>query len=175
MAINDKVLKIIKQSTIKNNDVIGYLLNVYFGYIPSYTPPEFVSEVMKLDIVKIEDKKITWVIPLFKEVEDAFDWVVDEYVQLFKNKNPNKLMNNKECIKRMKKFFSDYPKYRKEDVILATEMYLSKVDPRFMMYPHYFITKGRGIDKVENLLANIEAYQEATEVVKGTGLDNKMQ
>ena len=59
----------------------------------------------------------------------------------------------------MKKFFSENPDVRKEEVIGATTMYIRSTEAKYIRLPHYFISKGVGSEKTSDLFNWIEKYR----------------
>lgn len=79
----------------------------------------------------------------------GFQWVVDEYLQLFKNAGtPKRDLHEKITVGKMEKFFSKNPSVRKDEVIMATRLYIiDKVgEGSFLREPRYFILKNRESD-----------------------------
>lgn len=95
---------------------------------------------------------------LFKEeIKTPWDWVKEEYVEYFAHVGKEKHL--KESLARMKKFFSENPDVRKEEVIGATIMYIRSTEARYIRLPHYFISKGVGSEKTSDLFNWIEKYR----------------
>lgn len=59
----------------------------------------------------------------------------------------------------MKKFFSENPDVRKEEVMGATIMYIRSTEDKYIRLPHYFISKGVGSEKTSDLFNWIEKYR----------------
>lgn len=165
MKINEEILDVFQDFSIRKDDGICYLLCVYHGIKPTYIPKEFKIKMNTTKIVVDKEGTLHWNIPLFEGQNTNFQWVVDEYIPLFKAKNPKKGTYRRECLARMKKFFADYPEVRKEDVIGAVRLYLEDTDPRFIRKPHFFICKGKGADKIEELVEWVEIYRDSEEEI----------
>jgi hypothetical protein len=176
MKINPKIKEVMADHRINYDDALGYLFAIYYGHRPSYIPASIRAKVNSTKVVSHDPKKgYTFTIPLFLGVETAFEWVETEYVVLFEETNPDKGGKVAEATKRMKKFFADNPQYRKEDVIGATEMYLSNTDSTYIMFPHYFIKKGRGLDATETLLDWVKKYKLANSTMDRSDVQNTMR
>lgn len=177
MKINPKIKEILKEADIFYDDALGYLLAVHYGHRPTYIPDSLRLKVNATKIVEKEEKGgYKWNLPLFEGTEFAFEWVATEYVPLFKEAGSERTGKVRESTARMKKFFAKNPQYRKEDVIEATKMYLLNTDPRYMMFPHYFIEKGKGLDKVWPLIDWIEKLELSNSLGEGrTSVQNTMQ
>lgn len=87
---------------------------------------------------------------------DDWDWVKTDYCPLFKTlgKEPH----YRECVKRMKALFKmEKNNLTQELVIAATKLYLSENrDPKYIKQPHYFIFKGSGAERTDDLLGYID-------------------
>lgn len=158
MKINEKILDVFKDYNINPDDGICYLLSVYYGYKPTYIPDEFKQKMNVSKIVEIKGKDIVWNISLFLEQETSFDWVKTKYCSLFIEHTGNSGYYT-ESVRRMKKFFAEYPQYRMDDVINATKLYLNNTEPKYTRRPHYFIEKGKGVEKQSDLLTWIDNYK----------------
>lgn len=161
MKINRTIVEYL--SAVKVGEIYGvpYLLALYFGYDPIYVPKDLKELVASSGIYRRDGSTIVWLVPLFEGQEVAFDWVETEYLKLFEPIGKNK--HKRECISRMKSLFRTHPDIRKEDVLSATRLYLSNTDPRFVRMPHYFISKGVGADKVQDILEWIDKYRQRQE------------
>ena len=104
-------------------------------------------------------------IPVFKEQEqevnskDKFEWV-SNFRDLFKKVNIDRWGTLTTCKERMKKFFSENPEVRIDEVMGATELYLKNTDRNFIMKSHKFIYDGFGSSKNSTLEEWIEKYRE---------------
>jgi len=169
MKINEKIIVILKDYNIKIDDGICYLMSIYHGYSPSFIPLDFKLKMNQTRIVVpcLENKGVTWNLPLYEGVETAFSWVKEEFVPMFKEKNNSKGGHVTATTARMKKFFSENAEYRKDDVITATRNYLANTDGDYIRFPHYFISKGKGLDKTSDLLDWLERLKEEREYLQG--------
>lgn len=158
--INEEIKKILREFNISEKDGIPYLLSLHFGYFPEYFPDYLKSRINLTKIVDSSGNGITWNIPLFAGGVSKFDWVKDRYIELFKK--VGKGTNVRESTVRMKRLFAENPEIRIDDVIGATEMYLTATDSKFVRMPHYFIQKGSGGAKTEDILDWIDRYKETT-------------
>ena len=157
MKINPKILDALRECNISSDDGVPPLLSLYFGYKPSYYPSAL---LLKLNVAKIVEHTKTglqWNIPLFEGVETAFDWVITEYLAIFEIVGKNKF--KRESVTRMKKLFKENPDIRKEEILGATKMYILNVDPKYVRNPHYFIEKGLGGDKTQDILEWVDKYR----------------
>lgn len=162
MEINSKVKEILQEFHIPLEDGIPYLIALHYGYEPSYIPDVLKSKMNRTNIVVPEKHKtagLKWNISLFDNQDTNFEWV-KEWMEKFRRVNPTRDFSLSNCKRRMKKFFSKYPQYRKDDVMAATDMYLKNIEDRnYMITPHYFIEKGSGATKTEPLLDWCEKYE----------------
>lgn len=160
MTINEEIYPVLKEYGIVREDGIAYLLMRYFGCKPTFIPDSLVTKINMTGIIYMDkNNTLQWKIPLFNEQETAFDWVKKEYQQLFKDANPDKAGNGNTCVRLMKAFFAANPDVRKDEVIEATKMYIKNNDPQYIRFSHYFISKGKGLNKIEELKDWIEKYR----------------
>lgn len=186
MKINSEIIEILAEYNVHKDNAICYLISLYFGYKPSYIPDDFKKKMNTTRIYEIDrHNSLQWNIPLFQgddKKTDPFDWVKSEYQVLFKNTNLSRAGNGNECVRRMKAFFAENPDVRKEEVLGAVELYLSKTDSDYIRTSHYFIVKGRGLDRISDLEEWLKIYREKesklqSTITNTTGKDvvNKMQ
>lgn len=122
----------------------------------------------KIYISTLDDEK--------SDPKDPWAWVKDEYVAMFKAKNPDKGGKVKECVMRMKKMFQENPEIRKEDVILTTKLYLSQTNSKYIRFPHYFLKKGVGTEAIYEFLDWYEKYKDGKLAGQGRqSVTNTMQ
>jgi len=178
LEFNPDIKEIIEEFNLDYDLSFNYLLAIYHNLKTNNYSYEFQTIMAKTGIIFIGvDGKDEWKIPLYIGQETAFEWVKD-YCELFKRANKAKGGHIKSSTARMKKMFSINPEVRKDEVLGATIMYINQVeDFGYLMFPHYFISKGVGADKTENLLDWIDKYKEAEEMenTDGTDLSNSMQ
>ena len=184
MEINQQIRDLLDSFGINQEDGLSYLLSVYFECRPSYTPTILIQKINATNILGIgASRELIWNIPLFVssvETDGKWDWV-KLWNKSFGDINPKRKGSDKDCIIRMKKFFSENPEVRKEDVIGATKLYFNSLSSRdYLTSSHYFIVKGsvRNRDRVSALEVWVERYQqEMSEAPESTGddLSIKMQ
>ena len=163
--INQKVIDIVEKSSFKSQDIFVYLLSLFFNYEPSYIPEKVKEETNRLGIINRDYLKgtVQWIVPLFNitpEIDTAWDWVHNDYRKLFSDVKAIAGGNKKSCTMKMKKFFSEHPDVRKQDVIDAAKLYIEefangKNNPVYMQRADYFISKtqnGVGGKAVESRL-----------------------
>lgn len=178
MEINPEIYKHLKGNKIGEKEGLAYLLSVYFDVIPCYIPEVLIRLIYISKIIEPDKTGVKWNIPLFQGQETKFEWVKTEYVKLFKDKNSDKGGHVREATARMKRLFIENPEYRKEDIIEATKLYLNSLnDVRYIMLPHYFIEKGKGVEKTQEILTWLEKLEELREFNQqaGQSLNTKMQ
>ena len=178
MEINTEIKSILQECGVGVEDGMSYLLMVYFGYKPSFVPEVLKTKVNATGIYFMDkNNSLQWKIPLFSDQETAFDWVKSEYVQLFVDAHPDKRGNGNSSVRLMKAFFASNPDVRKEEVIEATKMYMRNNNPQFIRQSHYFISKGKGANKIEELKDWIEKYRlwQKDTGEHRTGIANTMQ
>ena len=119
-----------------------------FSLIPSVCILVLVLEIRFSTLIESENSK------------SNFDWVKEEYIPLFKQKNPKKGTHAREATARMKKLFAEFPDVRKDEVLKATQNYLLATDADYIRNPHYFIIKGSGTGKIMDILTWIDRLRE---------------
>lgn len=159
MKLNENIKPVLESFGIIYEEAIPYLLSLYFGFNPDYIPDYLKQKVNISKIVEMEDDVLKWNIPLFEGaiVDQKWEWVATEYVALFAA--IGKGTHKREALTRMKRLFSANPDIRKDEVIGATEMYLYNTESKYARLPHYFIEKGTGGDKTQDILEWIEKYR----------------
>ncbi len=184
MELNPEIKKRFK-NTGHYDICMAYLLARHFELnLDAFALAEhrILSSLMEKEIISM-DSKAALLIPLFKpekKEDDRFGWVKKEYVALFKAKNARKGGHIKESTLRIKKFLKSNPNYGKDDIIAATKLYLDSTDWQYIRDPHYFISKGVGQDRTEDVLNWIEKVHELRESKKeanssNTPISHKMQ
>ncbi len=164
MKINEEVKQLLKEYNIPVKDAIAYLITVYFDCVPSYTPSLLIEKIQRTNLIKYKSPtNVEWAIPLFQEQITGFDWVkdwMDEFGKLNKERRGTRGLVEA----RMKKFFATYPDIRKDDVLIATEMYLKSIEnPMYIMKSHKFIMNGVGLEKTSELKEWVDKYREHQE------------
>lgn len=159
MKINEQIINILKDFNINPDDGIPYLLALHFNYNPEYIPDSLKQKINISKIVEQENTGLKWNIALFEgsTIDQAWDWVVNEYIALFAK--IGKGTHKREAVSRMKRLFANNPELRKDDVLGATEMYLYNTNAKFARLPHYFIEKGVGGNKTQDILEWIDKYK----------------
>jgi hypothetical protein len=156
--INENIIKTLTSNAIGDEGII-YLLSIYFNLDVKCIPQKIQTKVNLLKIVERDydaaSFSVKWNEPLFEgesPTQSHWDWVED-WRKLFKRVNPERDGTKKYCITRMKKFFSKFPNYRKEDVMIATRAYLGSVaSPQYCKKAHKFIFEGSGVNEYSLLL-----------------------
>ena len=168
LEFNHEIDEILKECGVVKENAYPVLLCYYFNQkIPSYIPPLLLQKIHATGIVTMDvNHTIHWKVPLFAHQETAFDWVKTEYCELFKQiGKPGRV---KESTSRLKKLFAKHPDIRKEDIIGAAQMYINNVEnPKYCRDPHYFILKGIGANKTEDILEWIEKFRLSQEMSVG--------
>lgn len=178
MKINNKIIKILKDNNMNIDNCLCYLFCIFFNIKPDFIPSNIILKLNIFNIYYINDKGIIeWYIPLFEELDIHFKWVIEEYIDLFKEVDETKAGFENETLIRMRNLFSNNPEIRKEDVIGATKLYLQYTDKKYIRQCHFFIKKGIGINKTEDILTWIKRYKELENKDKhnDTTLNNILQ
>ena len=155
MEINRRIQTILKDNNINIQSGTLVLLGIYYGLNVDEVCPE---EVVKaINITKIVEKDyrtgaLKWNVSLFAGQELEWDWVINKYNDMW-SRAPDRKDSSGDVIKRMQKFFSMYPQYRKEDVKNATIAYhRSQGNPQYLKSSAKFIFEGIGAMQKSMLL-----------------------
>lgn len=144
---NSEIKKILISKSIPVHDGFSFLLCLYYGTQPSYTPKELERRVFATGIISKDytNNTIKWKLPLFEDTETGFEWV-KEWMDLFKEVNPERRGVKADVLKRMKKFFVNNPSIRKDDVFEGTKLYLRGVsEAKYCKKSHKFIYETDGV------------------------------
>lgn len=161
MKINKKISETFTRFSIDPDEGLLYLLGLFFSLNVDHLDESMKKKVLMSKVVEYSTTGLKWNIPLFEGQETAFAWVTDEYVKLFAS--CDKDTNAREATARMKKLFAENPDIRKEEVLSATEMYLSNTNPKYVKLPHYFLRKGAGADLTQDILTWVERLRTSIE------------
>lgn len=83
---------------------------------------------------------------------DSWSWIENEYIPLFTRVRSDAGGTLTSSMNRMKKFFSENPDVRKEDILQAVQLYLKTInDPQYLQRADYFIKKGVGVNATSRL------------------------
>jgi hypothetical protein len=167
MQINNEIIQKLKDFEISVDDGLAFLLCVYHKLTPSVFSEKLTTKIYTTGILTVlkEEKSqaysVVWNISLFSDNDNFgnFNWVVTDYMSLFIEANPKKRGNQKSTVNNMKRFFSENPHIRKEEVIEATKMYIHNTDSTYIREPQYFIRKGAGSSAIKDLEDWIEKYK----------------
>jgi len=165
MKINQQVIDSIEKAGIPVKDGLSYLLSVYFSCVASTVTSALVKKMAFTGIFSVIKGEIWWHINLFEEAESSktvekWDWVTTEYRKMFESVNPKRSGPKSSALAKMKKFFSENPDTRKEEVIGATKMYIRNLsDAQYITSAHYFISKGTGVNKISGLEDWVDKYK----------------
>ena len=174
--INPRIKDLLSEYKIGQGDGLSVLLSFYYDCEPSFLPEIIKKKVLATGICVFGPKGVEWNVPLFEDQLTDFEWV-KEYVAAFKNINPNVPGTVTESTKRFKKFFAENPTVRFEDIKNAFNMYAASLtDPKYIMYPHYFIFKDKGLDKTSMLEYWLEQYYKTNKGMRErSSLSNTMK
>ena len=176
MKVNSEILKILNEYNINQLEGISFLTLIYHNLFPYFLPEELKTKLEKTGIFTINNQEVVWNIALYEEQLINFEWV-KEYREAFKKINPDRAGTLPFCIVKMKKFFSENPSVRMEEVKGAVNMYFRTVkDPQYLIKAQNFISKGKGLEKESELQVWIERYRETLGEAKGrASLTNTMK
>jgi len=159
--------KLHKEGPFLVDDILCVLLCLYYNLVPSIIEKVALREICTYLLEKgYIDKGFHVIVLLFGEEEKSeekseedtpWTWVKTEYIPLFTELGKDE--HSKESVSRMKKFFSENPDIRKDEVVEATKMYIRSTDSKYVRQPHYFISKGAGVEKLSDLLLWIGKYR----------------
>ena len=166
LTINSEIKSILQERHLPINDSVGFLICLYYKIKPSYIPKELQRKIFSTKIIdkNYETDEIIWKVSLFEETETGFEWIKD-WMDMFGRVNPDRRGVKTDVLRRMKKFFSNNPSIRTDDVIRATEFYIRGVsDSKYLKKSHKFIYEQDGtsmlLEYVERLKERVQTIQE---------------
>lgn len=173
MSINQNLIELLKNNSINVSDSVSYLLSLYFGYEPSYIPELLKKKINTLNIVSYNSTSFTytWQTPLFANPEEGLEWVVTEYLPIFKPfSKDNKF--KRECVTRMSVLLLEFPDLTKDLILAGTKLYIGQClqerrQAKFVSNPHYFIQKDKGVNKTNPILTYTDLVRENRTSNKG--------
>ncbi|MDB4285869.1 hypothetical protein N9933_01045 [bacterium] len=177
MIVNEELKSVLKGADVSFDNALLYLLSLYHELNPTCIPNEVKIKVHALNIVAMSTHGLVWYVPLFETQSTDYGWVENEYLALFEPYGTHK-QHKVECLKRMKKFFYEYfGTYNKEQVLGATKLYVQNGvrTGGYIRLPHYFITKGRGDNRIQDIITWIDVYNLENKQVTRTSLATTMQ
>lgn len=140
--INPEIKEKLQEEKIRPyDDALCYLMCLYYNIKPTYIPENLINKILATGIINRDyiTGEITWKINFLSEDISNFEWI-NEYRNLFKSINPERVGVKNQCISRMKRFFINNPSIRKDDIIEATKNYIRQVDnPKYLKSADYFI------------------------------------
>lgn len=167
--INPEVKRILLSKGIIEDEAMLYLLALHFRLNVCCIPGTIIKRVNLTGIVTRQfgngDFKVRWNTPLFlgksNPTDSNWEWVNTDFRVMFKKVNPDRNGVLQSCIARMKKFFAQYPQFRKADVLAATKAYLYTVsEAQYCKSAHKFIFEGTGTNQHSMLLEWCERTKE---------------
>lgn len=163
---NTQIRDTLTKHNIPIHDGISYLLCQFYGTDPSYIPKDLERKVLATNILTMDydSGNIKWNIPLFEEQETGFEWI-GEWMDLFKQINPERRGVKSDVLRRMKKFFINNPSIRKDEVFEATNNYLKGIsDPKYCKKSSKFIYEMDGTSMLLDYVEKIEQERSKTRV-----------
>ena len=174
MEINPQIKEILQENDIPPGLGTLVLLCYYFNIMPEEEIPDEVHAEIKMTKIVERDYEggiLKWHVPLFiglgetENVDKEWDWII-EWRKLFGAVRADAIGSRADCYKKMKKYFSEHPSVRVEDVIQATKMYLLTVkDPRYLQKADYFISKTVEGSKGSRLDMYLEILKDSSKTV----------
>jgi hypothetical protein len=122
---NTDLISLLKKERINVDDALTYLLSLYYEIKPSYIPQKLESAILALNIVNrnFSSNVLVWNINLFEEQITNFEWI-EEFRNMFKSINPDRVGTKIDTLKRMKKFLQENPMTSVSEILEATRLYL---------------------------------------------------
>ena len=183
MKINPKLKEFLKEKgkEEKYEEIFNILSFSYFfpeSTFPEYFPKDLLQFVFQSRLLLYDSlggvHSLT--LPLFEdlETESKMAWV-DTFRNFFKTANSDRAGTRKTCFDRMKIFLRENPEIRAQEILGATEMYVSNTNPAYIMKSHKFIYDGAGSFRNSTLEEWVEKYREAREISLDKDISDKMQ
>lgn len=171
MNINPEIPKTLRQFNINEADGILCLLALYYNLNETIIPPIVSKQVSLSKIVERDidhPGKIIWNIALYEnEVipqDKEWEWV-ENFRKAFGKLRADAIGNKKNCYDKMKKFFSQNPEIRVDDIKEALNMYLKpfelgRQDVKYLQQADYFISKRVKAEGGTEYSSRLEMYLE---------------
>lgn len=150
--INSEIPKILKQFNINEGDGILCLLSLYHKLNDSIIPPLISKQINLTKIVERDYEnpgRLIWNISLYENEiipeDKEWEWI-EKYREEFGKLRSDAIGNKKNCYTKMKKYFSEHPEVRVENIKQAVQMYLipfqrGRSDLQMLQRADYFISK----------------------------------
>ncbi len=141
--INEKLPRKLRSNKLDVDSYMCACIGIHFGYKPDVQYKKGLVDAGIVEVVKKRGKtSINLLVPVFNDTEIEWHWVTNEFDALFKNVRSDCGGYGSQCIKKMKKVFTEDPSIRKDDVIAATVAYIASVNNvNMLMRSHNFINK----------------------------------
>lgn len=165
LEVNSRIKEILNNCNISIHDGLSYLLCLYYELEPSFIPNEIIRRISASGIVEKDLKtgNFKWNVDLFEESDDNLEWI-GEWMDLFKEKNPERRGTRSLAIKRMKSFYMNNPFISKAEVFEATKMYLQGVSqPKYCKKSHKFIKEQDGSSMLKEYIDILRERNETEE------------
>ena len=169
LKVNSEIKGILKSKNIALHDGLLYLLGIYYGLTPSYIPLELEKRILSCNILSKEyvSGTTTWKVPLFEETITGYEWIGD-WMNLFKQVNPERRGVKRDVLTRMKKFFVNNPSIRKQEVEKATRNYLNTIkNPKYCKKSHKFIYELDGTSMLLDYVEQLHTTEKRVNAYKG--------
>ena len=154
MRINPDLEKVLKDKLeeIEVDTAILYLISIKMELKVNCFSEELIRKVNLLKIISRDynNNKLLWLIPLYaaeevSNLDDNWKWI-NEYRSIFEKIGKEYKGDEKGVLQKLKKYFSEHPEVRKEDVLEAALLYTypfanKQNNPKFMTNANYFINK----------------------------------
>ena len=157
--ISKEVRQIFKLNGIDVDKGVLHLLAVRYGVIDHHTSKKDLEAIAALNIYAFVPGGVNWSIPLFTGETIDFSWVAERFIPLFARCGKDKYAS--EATLRFRQLFKDNPKLTADLIIQATKDYIDDTPLRYVMHPHYFVTKGIGTQKTHTVLNWVNYPKEA--------------
>ena len=163
--LNSQIRDILVENNINLEDGISYLICINYGLKPSFVPVDLERKILAVGILNkdLASNTICWKVSLFGEQTTNFEWV-SEWMDLFKKVNPGRRGIKTDVLRRMKKFFANFPDIRKDEVFSATCRYIQSVnDPQYIKKSHKFIFEQDGSSMLKDYVDEIRRLEDGNE------------
>ena len=163
--LNSQIRDILVENNINLEDGISYLICINYGLKPSFVPVDLERKILAVGILNkdLSSNTICWKVPLFGEQTTNFEWI-SEWMDLFKKVNPGRRGVKTDVLRRMKKFFANFPDIRKDEVFYATYKYIQSVnDPQYIKKSHKFIFEQDGSSMLKDYVDEIRRLEDGNE------------
>lgn len=165
MKLNNEFIEFNKKYNLDQEQSLLYVL-FKLNLINKDCSKLIVSNKSKIDYLILDNSTSGTKFPIFNNIEyktytptssSVIESRIDEYRNLFKGYKVGSMGDKKACIKKLEKWFEDYPSKSMDDVLNAVKYYVKSLNGvyTYIQRADYFIMKN-GISTLSSIMPEIE-------------------